>query len=79
MNIERDFRLVLKAPQHYHVRVITYKEVNTDGVFQWSTEYNLIANDQELAVSRAKALSGKENYHIGSVLQCSDKDHVKGL
>jgi hypothetical protein len=79
MNFAENVLLVLRSPQHYHVRVITYKEVTPEGNFQWSTEYNLVANDQELAVSRAKELSGKANSHIASVVQCSDKEHLKGL
>ena len=79
IGIERDPELVLTAPQHYHVTVITYEATSPEGVFQWSTEHNLIANDVPLAVDRAKRLADKHRAHVRTITQCADPAHLDGL
>jgi hypothetical protein len=72
--------LVLKSPQHYHVQVITYESVEPDGkTFAWSTQFDLVANDIELASSRARALAGRPLSHVTSVRQCSESQHLEGV
>jgi len=79
LSVERNPSLVLKAPQHYHVTVMAYRELAADGqTFQWSTAFELVANDVELAASRARALAREPKSHVGSVRQCSDPQHLEG-
>lgn len=77
--IERDSSLVLKAPQHYHVTVFAYRAEAVDGSFQWSTQFDLVANDVELAASRARALAKEPLSHVREVRQCSDPQHLEGI
>lgn len=79
ISIETRRGLVLKRPQHYHVDVITYESANSEGVFQWSTAHQLIANDVELAIDRAKRLGKKAKAHVRNVSQCADPSHLEGL
>lgn len=78
--IEYDEGLVLKAPQHYHVRITTYERLAEDGrTFEWATVQDLVANDVELAASRARALVKRPHSHIQEIRQCADAAHLEGF
>lgn len=79
LKIERDLDLVLRAPQHFHVVVFNYRSALESGQMAWSTRFELVANDLQLAVSRAKKMGSEPNVHIGDVRQCADPAHLEGL
>lgn len=76
LTVERDVELVTRLPQHFHVTLITYRSVDEHGQFQWSTTFDLVANDVELAKSRALGISKEEHVHVRSVRQCHESEHV---
>lgn len=80
--VEQNRELVLSPPQHYHVGVFVYRNVNQDGVnFDFSTYVERISNDVRLAESDARKHA---RYDQGfsftrEIRQCADAEHLKGL
>ncbi|MGH2384534.1 MAG: hypothetical protein ACRDGB_05720 [Candidatus Limnocylindria bacterium] len=72
--------LTLKPPQHFHVQGFVYQALEDDGkTFTWSSAFDLIANDLELAASRARALAKRPKSHVSSFRQCSEAQHLEGI
>lgn len=75
-----DPKLILHKPQHWHVDLVIYSsKVETTGQRMNESHYhNLVTNDVQLAVTRAKAVarmvSGptRSECDVEQVVQCSD-------